>query len=63
MEDLPNAVFLQYGALGFGWLLAAFLLWVLVRLIPLLISTLDKNTQALIEFKVLLTERIPRGGK
>ena len=63
MEDLPNAVFLQYGALGFGWFLAAFLLWKKFGDDAIVRSALDKNTQALIEFKVLLTERLPRGGK
>jgi hypothetical protein len=60
MEQLVNAIFSQYGALGFGWLLAAFLLWKKFGDDAIVRAALDKNTQALIEFKVLLTERLPR---
>ena len=62
MEDILKAVFVEYGPLGLGWPLFFMLFRSKTRDDASLKDLIQKNTQALTEFKVLLTERLPRGG-
>ena len=63
MEDAAKDFFTYTGPLGLGWLLAAWLMWRKSKDDSALRETLDRNTEALISFRVLIEERLPRGGR
>ncbi len=62
MEDLPLALFAQYGALSFGWLLAGYLLHRQSKNEAALRDIINKNTAAFIKLETIITERISRKG-